>query len=245
MSSPDIVLRSDALQPDQVRLHELCEEIEECLFDLRQTFLASRDLYFFTEKEVHSYFYSILAGRPSFMNGTDFNIVHTEYPTPFRCNTSKQQPYIEIAEINSGATRGHIDLVIMNPAYVEWASTKSLPSMALTGIGKGLFSKYVLDLYSIYEQFNDERKQSVLLYAIEFKYLRHAFVGKKYPEKEVLQDSTKLALIKNLKNPFTGKKIDFVQNLRSIVLVGTECKGIVDTKREEWSSPYIEIIVKD
>ncbi|MDH5481830.1 MAG: hypothetical protein OEY22_02970 [Candidatus Bathyarchaeota archaeon] len=80
--------------------------------------------YFFTERDIHSLLCDIaneelrLSGvtEAKTSDGYLVNLVHHEYPTPFRCDMSeygfakKDQPPYE---------RGHYDLVILNPAFVR------------------------------------------------------------------------------------------------------------------------------
>jgi hypothetical protein len=139
------------------------------------TFYRKSDDYFFTEKELHSYFYHLCLCDGSFVLNNKFNLIHTEYPTPFKCSIIKEEPYISIEDITSKHIRSHIDLVMLNPNFVEWIKQYKNHFDYLKGLRNQLFPKYIQEFISKYEQFYIETKETVLLYALEFKYFRVGF----------------------------------------------------------------------
>lgn len=80
--------------------------------------------YFFTEHDIHSVLYDIakeelqLYGVPSLKTGDKHEVflVHHEYPTPFRCD---MEGYKFEKKDEKPYRRGHYDLSILNPAFVN------------------------------------------------------------------------------------------------------------------------------
>ena len=80
--------------------------------------------YFFTEHDIHSLLcdisneelrlYGVEPTETS--DGYEVNLVHHEYPTPFRCDMEGYR--FEIKE-SKPYKRGHYDLVILNPKFVR------------------------------------------------------------------------------------------------------------------------------
>ncbi len=147
------------------------------------------------------------------------NLIHTEYPTPFKCETLNNDPYIIFAKNDSKNQRAHIDLVVLNPNYINYISTLKIQKSYryLTGIGNQLFSKYIEEFYSIFKDFGSKYNESILLYAIEFKYHRHSYSGGKYPVRNLIQDISKLKLLKDM---LITDKISYCHNIKSIVFIG-------------------------
>jgi len=58
----------------------------------------------------------------------------------------------------------------------------------------------------------------MLLFAIEFKYIRHVFSGTKYPKNDIRYDIAKLDLLKNFM--INGRKIHFCLKTLSLVFIG-------------------------
>jgi hypothetical protein len=80
--------------------------------------------YFFTERDIHSLLCDIaneelrLDGvtETKTSDGYLVNLVHHEYPTPFRC---EMKAYDFVKKDRPPYKRGHYDLVILNPAFVR------------------------------------------------------------------------------------------------------------------------------
>ena len=194
------------------------QRFEEALNELIDVFQKEENDYFFTEKELHSYFYHLCLGKEFYHQG--FNLVHTEYPTPFKCETLTSKPYIRrVADDKRNKIRAHIDLVLINKNYIDYAiKEKGKEAFRyLSGIENALFSKYIKEHKAFYEKFARAYNESILLYAIEFKYLRHSSSGKQQPENEVQQDISKLKLLRDLE---VAQNIAYCKNIKSLVFVG-------------------------
>jgi len=194
------------------------KEFENNIELLKKDYLAFPHDFFFTEKEIHAYFYHLCLNSKHFITKSGNNLIHTEYPTPFKCETLKDKPYIKYAEIKADKIRSHVDLVLLNPNFVNWIESNGKGSKYIAGLTNGLFSEYILDLSKNYKEFEDHFKEPVLLYALEFKFLRHSFSGTKYPIKEILYDIEKLRLLKKIE--IDGTKHNFCKNTLAIVIIG-------------------------
>lgn len=78
----------------------LVKKFEKALLELVNIFRSKHNDYFFTEKELHSYFYHLCL-KTSHFDYLQYNLIHTEYPTPFKCETLKHSPYIKKADDKS------------------------------------------------------------------------------------------------------------------------------------------------
>ena len=196
---------------------KLIETFEASIEELNNTFLKNDNNFFFTEKELHSYFYHLcLLNNFIYKN---FNLVHTEYPTPFKCRNIKNEPYIEMTEIESKDLRAHIDLVLLNPKFIDFSlqQNKVESENIIMGLGGILFSKYITTFYELYTEFGKKYNESILLYSLEFKYLRHTYAGEKYPAIEIKRDIQKMKLLEEFK---IYKNIPFSQVNKSLVFIG-------------------------
>lgn len=138
--------------------------------------------YFFTESDIHSYFYHVLySSRLEVQRGNKrIYLVHREYPTNFRY--SKDDLVLDACDrpfdlSSREGDRGNYDVAIINPDFVRDAKTI-----------EHIVNKNV----RLVEERNESMPESFreeLLFAIEFKYVTRntiAFVT------EVLQDNKKL-----------------------------------------------------
>ena len=199
---------------------QICDVATE---ELKNVFKIKQNDFFFTEKEIHSYFY-YLCTRTGQFEYHDYNLIHTEYPTPFKCETLKVEPYIRKADDKSKNQRAHIDLVLINPNFIDWVIKNDKNRRLISGIGGKLFDEYISEFMRDYNRFCDETSESVLLYAIEFKYLRHSYSGEKYPIQNILQDINKLKILQEIK--LGTKNTSFCENVKSMVFVGERNKRI-------------------
>jgi len=165
------------------------DEIEEIVKKgIKKTINKFREnpLYFFTESDLHSYFYySIYSTKLEVVrNNKRICLIHREYPTNFRYHKKKliQDDYCKpypLAE-KKGA-RGHYDMVIINPEFAQeyYDNINDI---------KHIINKDV----SLLEQRVETDIESVkkeLVYAIEFKYVINN--SKKFID-EVKGDNKKL-----------------------------------------------------
>jgi hypothetical protein len=146
-------------------------EIEEIVKKvIKKTINKFREnpLYFFTESDLHSYFYSsIYSSKLEVVsNNKRICLIHREYPTNFRYYKKNlvQNAFLEpypLALKKGG--RGHYDMEIINPKFAQKYSDN------INGI-KHIINKDV----SLLEQREEEDIESLkkeLVYAIEFKYV--------------------------------------------------------------------------
>ena len=126
---------------------------------------------FFTENDLVCHFYHCLVNRLGSSanvecgDGTATSIVHTEYPTPFRCDMSHSQFAIKgDGDTTPGGgryQRGHYDLVLINPGAISRLSVQTL-----RGQNYEKFKEEVL-------QSSDDSLFPILLHAFEFMLIRH------------------------------------------------------------------------
>jgi hypothetical protein len=82
---------------------------------------------FFREAELHSRLSTLLLGSPDLATEKPrgpTSIVHQEYPTPFKCQMGDLR--FEVLEDEAKARRGHYDLTVLNPWWVDKASPEAL-----------------------------------------------------------------------------------------------------------------------
>ena len=196
---------------------------EKAVEELVDVFNTKHNDYFFTEKEIHSYFYHLCLSK-NLIYGS-YNLVHTEYPTPFKCETLKKEPYIKKAKGESKNQRAHIDLVLLNPKYLDYVLEKRKDDYFkyISSIGGALFSNYINDFYSLYKDFAEKTGESILLYAIEFKYHRHSYSGEKYPAMYLKQDINKLKLINEF---MISSNVPYCKKIKSLVFIGDRISDV-------------------
>jgi hypothetical protein len=199
----------------------LIAAVEKNLNKLGEDFLAYHNDYFFTEKELHSYFYHLCISDKAF-HYEKLLLLHTEYPSPFKFSYTGDGIKQEAATAKN--TRGHIDCVVVNPHFIDWLSKGQKEQdkkglKALYGIGSGLFGSYITGLYKTYQEFNEATGEAILLYALEFKFLRHSYGGIKYPIKDIKRDLAKLATIRRFKVG-SDCEITFVSKTKVIIMIG-------------------------
>lgn len=196
-----------------------CKEIENNIDKLIRIYEDSHNDLFFTEKELHSYFYHLCLESKIFIIENGFSLIHTEYPTPFKCKKDNLK-LIDYAGIDENKIRGHIDFVVLNPNFVNWIIDNKKDIKYLTGLTNGSFSKYIIEFSDIYIDFQSAFNEPILLFALEFKYIRHGFSGTKYPKNEIRYDIAKLDLLKNKKLMINGRKIHFCLKTLSLAFIG-------------------------
>lgn len=220
------------------------DEFENNVNLLIQTYKEYPDDFFFTEKELHSYFYYLCLVSNKFITDSGFNLIHTEYPTPFKCSVDNEK-HIKYADINeNNKVRSHVDLVLLNPNFINWIVNKDLGVKYLSGLTNELFSKYIVDFAKVYHEFQKETNEPILLYAIEFKYIRHNVSGTKNPKKEIMYDIAKLELIKNKDFAINEKKIHFCLKTLSLVFIGDRMGNKFDDFTNEVKGNECRIIKK-
>jgi len=194
------------------------KKFEKMINDINDVFKKQEAEYFFTEKELHSYFYHLCVGCG--FSFDKYNLIHTEYPTPFKCSIDKStQKIIRTSDVSQNQ-RAHIDMVLINPNFISFIKGKYPENHRryINGIGgvSSLFSKYIVEHRDLYREFAVEYGESILLYALEFKFQRHSYAGEKYSKLNIIQDFQKLKL---LKDEHIYNEISYCQNAKSLVFV--------------------------
>jgi len=164
---------------------------------------------FFTENDLVCYFYCFLWQKLPTSNVYDKDgykhfLIHMEYPTPFRCDMSKNKFEIkndeERTEKGGKYQRGHYDMVVFNPDFIKDHSYEAIKAQNYE-----LYKEQVLS--------NIDRFKPVILYGLEFMYRREPLKYSKGEDKEkgindfvakVIQDADKLVYSQN-KEGFMGK----------------------------------------
>lgn len=141
--------------------------------------------YFFTESDIHSYFYHLIYSSKYEVSTKDkerIYCIHREYPTNFRYKKSEllnedfKKPYdLSMKE----GDRGNYDIAILNPEFIENANSK-----------EDIVNKSV-KLLEIRTKDNKNFKE--LLFAVEFKYVINN--SKNFVD-EVKKDNKKLLFAK-------------------------------------------------
>lgn len=206
------------LNHDMSNPRDLIGLVEQNLRTLTDAFVANINDYFFTEKELHAYFYHLSMMSGAFQHKGHY-LIHTEYPSPFKCSYINDKPYIKHESVDSKTQRSHMDCVLINPRFIDWLLDNGRGIKELIGIGNKRFDLYIKDFYDTYAQFNQETGEAILLYAVEFKFLRHSYAGRKYPARGIHQDIAKLRLLRQFGEgqPY---KIDFVTRTKLVIFIG-------------------------
>ena len=165
------------------------EDLEKAVWDaIRKTINKFREhpYYFFTESDIHSYFYYCLYSSKYEVDrdGKRIYCVHREYPTNFRYSKAEllngecTEPY----PLNTRqGSRGNFDIAVLNPDFI--LNSPSCEDIVNKNV-RNVEERVETDLESVKEE---------LLFAIEFKYVinnNSNFIN------EVLKDNKKLSFAK-------------------------------------------------
>jgi len=122
--------------------------------------------YFFTESDIHSYFYYCIYNSTFEVNRDKSRIylVHREYPTNFRYSkkrltTDGVYDPNHIDKVDNRTGRGHYDMVVINPDFATKAENIN-----------HIINKNISDTKDRFNGSKDNLKDE-LLFAIEFKYI--------------------------------------------------------------------------
>ena len=144
--------------------------------------------YFFTESDIHSYFYHALySSNHKELTKYDEQIycIHREYPTNFRYKKSKllNKNYKKPYDLNKRkGKRGNYDIAVLDPVFIKNANSK-----------QDIVNKSVKLLEIRTKNNKNFVNSKELLFAIEFKYVinnSRKFIG------EVIMDNKKLLFAK-------------------------------------------------
>ena len=221
--------------------------IETCVEKLEHVFMNNIADFFFTEKELHSYFLNICFSQTSFIHN-GFLVVHAEYPTPFKCSYNDNNLF-RLESDDSKKIRAHIDMVFLNHNFIDWISSQKFENKYLSGIPQTeLFNVFGKDLAEKYRSFYLQYKEPILSFAIEFKYLRHGYLGTKHPIKGIIQDLEKLRVLRTFPAIKYNNSFSFVENTLSLIFIGERGNYIVDKLKGElinYQSNEYRIITKN
>jgi len=129
-------MTSNNAEPEHARLATVRKIISHLVGLFRQDPSA-----FSREAELHSRLSALLASDSSFTLETQTGpvpLVHQEYPTPFKCQMGDLR--FEVLDDNSRGKRGHYDVALLNPWWVDKA-----PLQAIRNDNFALFRKYIRD----------------------------------------------------------------------------------------------------
>jgi hypothetical protein len=159
-------------------------------------------------------FYNILQQKlPVYSDkeSSEHLLVHMEYPTPFRCDMSKNKFERKDDEVRTKGKkfrRGHYDIVVLNPDFIAQHSYEIIKSQNYELYKNKVISKI-------------DRKNPIILYCIEFMYsrdpLKYSIGEDKYNKinwfvAKVIQDADKVRASKNMGGfMFKTKMLIFVK----------------------------------
>lgn len=233
------------------RNQELIAKFNENIEKLVETYRQKDKNFFFTEKEMHAYLYHLCISDPIFLwknRETERSLVHAEYPTPFKCQMGKQASDFSIVpDDKKEKMRSHIDMVLLNPNFVDWIDGANglrfepiRPIDYIKGLSNRMFQDYIPIMKRQYEQFSNERGEPILLFALEFKYIR-GYEGSKQPLNQIRQDIKKLIEMEWLE--VKGHKIRFTGEAKLLVFLhkGGACDEIERDKDLTRNSNYLQV----
>jgi hypothetical protein len=167
-----------------------------------------KPLLYFTEADIQSYLHrDLITGNTPQVTIKEgrISLIHREYPTNFRCSGKKLLTGYsdeELAETNlankSVRSRGHYDLVILNPEFLETilgmhGSIKvSIEHIINKDVDK------VIDRHG----YPNYKPQEEVLYAVEMKYLHMFNCNHEKMLKEIQKDNEKLSIAQRVTNGF-------------------------------------------
>ncbi len=99
----------------------IIDSTDRCIDDLCAEYKAEPTL-FYTENDLTCRLYWMLMNSGCDLQAVDKSgkkhlLIHTEYPTPFRCEMKDNT--FRVAHDDSEDRRGHYDLVVLNPALIR------------------------------------------------------------------------------------------------------------------------------
>ena len=101
---------------------KIARTVERCISDLCEEFYSKPTL-FYTENDLVCRLHSLLhekLTRTSYpdKDGNLHSIVHTEYPTPFKCDMDGTK-FEVVPDDATGPRRGEYDLIVLNPEVIK------------------------------------------------------------------------------------------------------------------------------
>jgi len=184
-----------AAQPEKMsspgyNLETIISAVDSSLAEIKHAFSKTPHL-FFTENDILMGLYAILIRKLPMTSvpdadGNPVNLVHTEYPTPFRCDMNGKGFRVssdeEVTPKGGRYKRGHYDLVILNPNVIERFRYKDVRGQDYKSLEQNLLPHVSEEI-------------PVLLYGIEINFFRSALRSRRGVENAaalVKQDHDKL-----------------------------------------------------
>ncbi len=159
---------------------------------------------FFTEMDIHSYFYRCLYGKKSEVKTKDGVIttcLHQEYPTNFRTSES-----LEDYGLSKVGQRGHHDLAVLNPKFIADSDIKNVMNKDIRDLEKRCRNK--------------EKFRSELIAVIEMKYVIHSsssFIDEIKKDIKKLSISLKYQDFEAYNLVFCNLKYYFMDELKKVI----------------------------
>lgn len=190
----------------------IIKAVDDAIDELCETF-RSHPTHFYTENDTKCYFYNILHTKLPISkdkNGKEHFLIHTGYPTPFRCDMHKGKFEIKREEdrTNKGGKykRGHYDIVVLNPEFISQYDYKVIKAQD--------YESYLPEVVK------NNKCSPVVLYGLEFVFSRKLLTTEKGPDNfrvEVTQDVKKLIESKNLQG-----KLRFMDQVKLLAFIFTK-----------------------
>lgn len=170
--------------------------------------------YFFTESDIHSYFYCALYSTKHEVRTVDkkkIYCIHREYPTNFRyrkkdlLNNEILKPY----DLNdTSGSRGHYDMAVLDPDFIKNVNSE-----------KDIINKNVSLVIKRAQNNKNFVNSKELLFAIEFKYVINN--SKNFID-EVKMDNKKLLFAKDFGGAYEAVNlvfcnVNFTENTKRII----------------------------
>ena len=204
---------------------------------------------------MHAFLYHLCLKDLVFRTDSGLNLVHAEYPTPFKCSMGKAYTDFEIKNISSNFTRSHIDMVLINPNFIKWIETNSdinyRPIEYIKGLRNEKFETYIKQIIDQYRKFYEKTNEAILLFAIEFKYIRGGYEGIKAPLNSLKQDIEKLKTLQFIPDIYSPDIIKFAENIKVLCFIHYDNRSLEQKIREDSymnakeNKPYYEVIYRN
>ena len=199
-------------KPNKISNSEIVSIVDASIDAICTDFGNNPSLYY-TEHDLRYKFYNILTSRLGDLrvldrDGNPHNIIHIEYPTPFRCHTPNHGFELkmddECTPKGGKYIRGHFDIAILNPEIIVQLNFKEIQFQAYDAVRENVFRKV-------------KPNCPMVLYAIEMMFDRSDMNGEgaKTFSKTIRQDLLKM---ENARKPTRDKcgKEGFVDKHKTI-----------------------------
>lgn len=200
----------------------IIEAIDKSIKALCSEFYAHPTL-FFTENDLVCYFYNILQKKLPIFNALDKDgrkhiLFHMEYPTPFRCDMSKNKFELKDDETRTEKggkyQRGHYDIVVLNPDFINQYSYDVIKAQNY-------------ELYKIQALSKIDRYKPVILYGIEFMFSRDPLKYSRGKNKEKGLNEFVAKVTQDVDKLLTSKKMEgFMGQIKMLTFIKGSSKEV-------------------